>query len=120
MHRPYGLMDQIVQRATANNVPVFRWCLWEVIERCPPQRQCHACPLWEDCRGVAKEADGYFPIDDAIAQEQRCDQETWETEMLCRRPSRRERRGRAARYGNQNESRPAQRKAAPSSRRHRA
>jgi len=34
MHRPYGLMQRIVTSAKRFGTPVFKWCLWEVIERC--------------------------------------------------------------------------------------
>jgi len=65
---------------------LLTWCLWEVIERCPPERSCSRCPLWPDCEGRAREAEGYFPIADAIAQKSRASREGWEAEMLCRRP----------------------------------
>src|SRR5439155_1818758 len=55
---------------------------------CPPERDCATCPLWDDCGGIAKEkCDGFFSIDDAIAMKKRVSAETWEAEMLCRRPS---------------------------------
>ncbi len=65
---------------------LMKWCLWEVIERCPPERACSRCPLWSDCGGRARRADGYFPIDDAIAQQARASRPAWEAEMLCLRP----------------------------------
>jgi hypothetical protein len=115
MHRPFGPMAELVERLSergsgnaergtnGNNnglgkprrfVPSsdFRvpsllvWCLWEVIERCPPERSCSRCPLWSDCEGRARQAEGYFPIADAIAQKSRASREAWEAEMLCRRP----------------------------------
>ncbi|MGB2614646.1 MAG: hypothetical protein WBE06_08050 [Phycisphaerae bacterium] len=121
MHRPTGLMAELVERLQARGEtggggsnrdqrsrleegasfepPALRaitappvtpallvWCLWEVIERCPPERSCSRCPLWPDCEGRARQADGYFPIDDAIAQRWRASREAWESEMLCRRP----------------------------------
>jgi hypothetical protein len=70
-----------------NGVPLLlRWCLWEVIEPCPADRSCSRCPLWPDCEGKARGADGYFPIDDAIAQKARASREAWQAEMLCLRP----------------------------------
>ncbi|HVT87407.1 MAG TPA: hypothetical protein VHD56_01030 [Tepidisphaeraceae bacterium] len=48
MHVPGGLMSRIIDRATENHSPVIRWCLLEVLEKCPPQRDCASCPLWED------------------------------------------------------------------------
>ncbi len=65
---------------------LLTWCLWEVIEPCPPERSCSRCPLWADCEGRARQAEGYFPIDDAIAQKARSSREAWQAEMLCLRP----------------------------------
>jgi len=71
----------------SHSAPVLLvWCLWEVIEPCPPERSCSRCPLWPDCEGRAREAEGYLPIDDAIAQKARSSREAWEAEMLCLRP----------------------------------
>jgi len=106
MHRPFGPMAELVERLTqcgmrsaecgvnsrtvkttqAMGPALLTWCLWEVIERCPPERSCSRCPLWPDCEGRARRAEGYFPIADAIAQKSRASREAWEAEMLCRRP----------------------------------
>ena len=69
------------------NPQLLKWCLWETIEPCPPERSCSRCPLAADCDGRARGADGYFPIDDAIAQKARASRTAWEAEMLCIRPS---------------------------------
>jgi hypothetical protein len=86
MHRPYGLMNELVTEAANHNVPVFKWCVWEVIEKCQG-RNCSQCPLWSDCGGAAKEANGYLKIDDCITMMRRSSRAGWETEMLCKRPS---------------------------------
>ena len=86
MHRPYGLMQRIVSSAERMGTPVFRWCLWEVIERCTG-RNCSQCPLWGDCRGKARNAEGYLKIDDCITAMRRASRSGWESEMLCRRPA---------------------------------
>ena len=88
LHAPFGLMQQIVETAESLHRPVLRWCLLEVLEPCPPHRDCGTCPLFGDCQGMAKhKREGFVPIDDAIAMKRRVSAETWETEMLCRRPS---------------------------------
>lgn len=88
LHRPFGLMRQLVDDAVQTGRVLVRWCLLDVIERCPPERDCAGCPLWAECRGVAKErADGFIKIDDAIAMKARVSEDTWNSEMLCRRPS---------------------------------
>lgn len=86
MHRPYGLMQKVVSSAERFGTPIFKWCLWEVIERCK-DRSCSRCPLWPDCGGKAKQADGYLKIDDCITQMRRASRAGWEAEMLCKKPS---------------------------------
>jgi len=89
---PYGN----VPFDNANQSPraVFRWGLIDVLERCPPSRSCESCTLYNDCRGLAKHrsphAPGHLSIDDAIRMKSRVAQQTWESEMLCLRPSRRD------------------------------
>jgi hypothetical protein len=88
-HKVHGLMSRLIDRAQqeTTNTRVIRWCLLEVLEKCPPQRQCSSCALWDECQGVAKtKCDGFFRIDDAIAMKHRVSVETWEAEMLCKRP----------------------------------
>ena len=86
MHRPYGLMQTIVSSANRLGTPVFKWCIWEVIEKCT-DRRCSRCPLWSDCQGKAKQADGYLKIDDCVTAMRRASRAGWEAEMLCKRPS---------------------------------
>ena len=86
MHQPYGLMQKIVSSADRFATPVFKWCIWEVIENCT-DRSCSQCPLWSDCQGKAGRANGYLKIDDCITQMRRASRAGWEAEMLCKRPS---------------------------------
>ena len=112
MHRPFGPMATLVERLgqcgvrgaecgvkNKGNGPevaarerkesgpmLLTWCLWEVIERCGPEWSCSRCPLWSDCGGRAREAEGYFPMEDALAQKSRASRAAWEAEMLCQRP----------------------------------
>ena len=85
MHRPGGLMQKALADAKAASVPVFKWCLWEVIEKCT-DRSCSVCPLACDCGGAAKNAAGYLKIDDCITAMRRSSRASWQAEMLCRRP----------------------------------
>jgi hypothetical protein len=87
MHKPYGLMHKVVTSAPKFGTPVFKWCVWETIEKCVG-RNCSQCSLSEDCRGRTKKANGYLKIDDCITQMRRASRAGWEAEMLCTRPSR--------------------------------
>jgi hypothetical protein len=86
MHRPYGLMQKIVSSAAQFGTPVFKWCVWEVIENCT-DRNCSRCSLDADCQGKAKRAHGYLKIEDCITQMRRASRAGWEAEMLCKKPS---------------------------------
>ncbi len=86
MHKPYGLMHDIISSASELGTASFKWCLWEVVEKCV-DRGCSQCPLWGDCRGKARGAEGYLKIDDCITQMQRSSRAGWECEMLCERPN---------------------------------
>ena len=86
MHRPYGLMHEAVVQAGDNGTEIFKWCLWEVVEKCV-DRNCSQCKLWSDCKGVSKNADGYFKIDDCLTQMGRSSRAGFESEMLCKKPS---------------------------------
>lgn len=87
MHRPFGLMSELVRRAAAGAGPrLFRWCALDVAARCGPEHDCRGCPLWSDCQGKAKQADGFVAIDDLINQRLRTDDATWRSEMMCREP----------------------------------
>ena len=86
MHRPYGLMHRLVDEAVKNEVPIFKWCMMEVIEKCR-DRSCSRCALDAYCRARAKNACGYMKIDDCITQMRRSSKAGFESEMLCRRPN---------------------------------
>lgn len=89
MHLSHGLMSELIDQAPRSGTKLVRWCLLEVLQKCPQERDCGTCPLWDECRGIAKtKCDGFVSIEDAIVMKRRVSEETWQSEMLCRRPSR--------------------------------
>ncbi|MEC9373938.1 MAG: hypothetical protein VYC34_08845, partial [Planctomycetota bacterium] len=93
LHKPVGLMADLVASChpDAEGGPartLFRWSVIDVLENCPPHRDCKTCPLLEDCDSRAKEARGHITIEDAIAMKRRVSNDTWQSEMLCIRPAR--------------------------------
>jgi hypothetical protein len=87
MHQPFGIMHELVGKAASAGTPIFKWCVWEVIENCPQERSCSRCPLNNDCQGKARKATGYLKIEDVLAQMRRSSRAAFESEMLCLRPS---------------------------------
>lgn len=88
MHRPFGLMCKLVDQAAASQSwRVIPWCALDVVARCEPWRECEWCTLAGDCAGQAKTAGGFLDVADVLAQQARSSQASFESEMLCRRPS---------------------------------
>src|SRR5215208_4786984 len=76
LHRPGGLMTKIVDKAEKTGAKIIKWCILEVLEKCPEERLCESCELYEDCQGIAKtKCDGFVPIDDVIAMKRRVGKE---------------------------------------------
>ncbi|MEE9211800.1 MAG: hypothetical protein V3U29_04015 [Phycisphaeraceae bacterium] len=91
MHRPFGLMDRLVDRVgSVGSARLIKWSALDVIERCPPARDCGKCVLWDDCQGRAKHAHGFMPVDDLVDQWHRSSDEAWASEMMCKQPRRSE------------------------------
>ncbi|MCC6284213.1 MAG: hypothetical protein IT439_02750 [Phycisphaerales bacterium] len=97
MHLPYGLMFRVVKEAREGRRRLFRWGALDVLERCGPSLACRDdegdCPLLPECAGRAKAIEapgGHLTVRDAIDQKARVGRATWESEMLCLRPSRRD------------------------------
>lgn len=90
MHRPFGLMQELVRGSVRQGRRVFRWSLVDVLEKCGEERECEGCGLRAECGGAAKGAGvaGFFSIEDALQQKARSSAQAWQAEMLCRRPSR--------------------------------
>ena len=92
-HRYGGLMDQLTAQAASapgSQVPgartLYRWNALDVVARCPPTLACAGCVLWDDCRGRAKHAAGYFDVQELIRQHGRVSDAVWDAEMMCKRP----------------------------------
>ncbi|MEM1010910.1 MAG: hypothetical protein AAGI46_01675 [Planctomycetota bacterium] len=87
-HKSGGLMGRVIDNAAGRDAAVVRWCLLDVLQPCPATRDCDKCVLFDECRGRAKErTSGFVSIDDAVRMKGRVSVETWQAEMLCRRPS---------------------------------
>jgi hypothetical protein len=81
-------MNDVIARAQHEGTRVIKWCVMEVLERCPAERDCAACELFADCNGVAKTAcSGFVSLEDVLKIKRRVSQEAWECEVMCRRPS---------------------------------
>lgn len=100
MHVPHGIMFKIVKEASGGSRRLFKWGVVDVLGACEDAHRCvdadgeGLCSLYPDCAGRAKERDGraevggHISIQDAIDLRGRVSDATWQSEMLCLRPSR--------------------------------
>ncbi|HET6494272.1 MAG TPA: hypothetical protein VFH61_02780 [Thermoleophilia bacterium] len=86
-HRPYGNMHEEVARLTAAGAKHYKWCVFDVLQRCAPSENCKKCVLWEECQGVAKiQCNGHIPVRNARLWKQIYDPEEWRSFFLCEEP----------------------------------
>ncbi len=80
-HKRYGLMKKILDKTKSNKGKIFKWNVWEVIEKC--KRNCAECPLRSACREKAKDGRGYLKVSDIVNQLQRTKKPRFNLEVLC-------------------------------------
>ena len=81
MHRRRGLMKRLIDESERLGQPVFKWNIWDVVEKC--ERKCEDCKLKDYCQGKAKKATGYYKIADIITVLERAGRRSFEMEMMC-------------------------------------
>ena len=101
-HRLGGPMSTLIERGRGGEFPVFTYCIFEVLERCPESRSgpnlenCPACPLMPWChedrdadpqgRPKAKRSRGHYAIDSLIQKVKGVSPRVFASDYLCRGP----------------------------------
>lgn len=104
-HRPDGPVGKIQDQAAEANerqpgsYPVFRFCSFCVLERCPDSlsgpnlERCPACPLVQWCHDVpdggpprAKRGNGHYTVRSLCQKAQSVSARMFEADYLCRKP----------------------------------
>lgn len=100
-HRVGGPMEALLEKGRAKVFPLFSFCVFEVLERCPEERsgpaleKCPACPLVAWCHSerdrnggvpLAKLSDGHYAIDALIQKVHAVSARVFEADYLCRGP----------------------------------
>lgn len=98
-HRLDGPMSRLIDQARDGAFPLYTFCVFEVLERCPDERsgknleRCPECPLIAYCHDVsdggpprAKRSNGHYSIDSLIQKAQATSLRTFEADYLCRGP----------------------------------
>lgn len=104
-HRVGGPMGELMEKGDSGAFPVFRFCVFEVLERCPRSRSgppvagpdlylnCPACPIKKYCHShvvdrkpKAKRSDGHYAIDALIQKLDLVSARVFESDYLCSGP----------------------------------
>ncbi|RUL89607.1 hypothetical protein [Tautonia sociabilis] len=101
-HRVDGPMSNLIERARGNEFPLYSFCIFEVLQRCPEERsgpnleKCPECPIVSWChedrdsdplgRPKAKRASGHYGIDALIQKARVVSRRAFEADYLCRGP----------------------------------
>src|SRR5271157_3291894 len=101
-HRLGGPMSSSVERDRGGEFPVFTYCIFEVLERCPEERSgvdlenCQHCPLLTWChedrdadplgRPKAKRSRGHYAIDALIQKVKGVSARVFASDYLCQGP----------------------------------
>ncbi len=89
-HVAGGLMEQVIEDHKAMGLSLYVWCIWEVLESCRDY-SCSTCPISGICPGKQmKGAVGYYTIDDLVNKLKVLDEESFDSEWLCEKPSRKQ------------------------------
>ena len=103
-HKVGGPMAELMKRARDGDFPLYEFCIFEVLERCPDARsgryleKCPACPLMKWCHAdrdqhpegkpKAKRSNGHYAIDALIQKIRATSSKTFEADYLCLGPKR--------------------------------
>ena len=72
---------------------IFKVCLIDILEKCPDKYLCFnektgvPCPLWNYCKGTAKQGNGFYKISSAFETMRDSSRQNFESQMLLLRPS---------------------------------
>jgi hypothetical protein len=86
-----GTFQRLLDEAPERDMKIYAWCIWEALEKCT--RQCVGdvefgdCVMWDVCKGVAHECDGFYTIKDAIRKYRSMSRDTFEAQWLNQKPS---------------------------------
>jgi hypothetical protein len=100
-HKVGGPMAELLDAGESGAFPVWRFCTFEVLERCPEERSgpnlegCQVCPLKKWCHdeGIAeagspraKRSNGHYSIGSLIQKARGVSLRVFESDYLCRGP----------------------------------
>lgn len=101
-HKVGGPMSRLIDEGLSGKFPVYSYCIFEVLERCPDERSgpklelCPECPIVKWCHAgrdehpsrlpKAKRSDGHYRIQDLITKTAAVSGRVFESDYLSHKP----------------------------------
>jgi len=86
----FGPMERLLDEAEKRGFKVYRWCVAETIEP-HLEEEVKNTVLYEDLKDYYVDgkypSEGYLKVKDVIASKMRLDEDTWDSQWMCKRPS---------------------------------
>lgn len=87
-----GLMVRMMKEFRERGLPVYEWCIWEVVKPLPKDNPELLARIYEvfgdQLPANIDQADGYYDWEDLINKKLTLDAETWSVEWVCNQPER--------------------------------
>lgn len=87
----FGPMERLLAEAITRGFEVYMWCIWETVEPYPhhdPQLCAEIDKLFPDMpEKVKTKTDGFYAWQDVISKRKQVDDDIWESQWICRKPS---------------------------------
>jgi hypothetical protein len=101
-HKVGGLMEKKMETAQERGTPVFQFCIFEVMERCPDSysgrnlENCPSCPIHRHCWADkldnpkamprAKKSNGHYTLETVLQKMDAVSERQFEADYLCKGP----------------------------------
>jgi len=81
-----GLMQRALDDAKERGTRVYTFCVYETMKPCGAECETNGCVIYGWTEGRSRLADGWRSHEDILATYNRLGEDTWEAQMLCRKP----------------------------------
>ena len=81
-----GLMQRALDGALERGTRTYTWCVYETMRPCEEACETNGCVIYGWTEGRSRNADGWRSHEDILATYNRLGADTWEAQMLCRKP----------------------------------
>jgi len=86
-----GTFQRVLDDSEKSGAKIYCWCIWDVLEKCT--RKCKddpehgTCPIKHHCKGIAKNCEGFYNLDDFIDKTKLLSQDVLDAQWFNKKPS---------------------------------